>query len=240
VDLAGSSGSNRIHTCIIFGGYGGLDAGEENIPYSSSGAAVFAEKARALGMNVKDWAGSLQDNEVINPAIAFVRETFNPKGKLVVYGYSAGGINALRFTKELERRLHSFSKGVFLTENGPLGPSDDVIVDLLITIDAYSPSASSADHRVGRNVRQFINIFQRHSQRVTGSRGARLSREVADGEQDCNQDRTGWAEYKESGRGLPGGGAHSRIDEDTHRPVFEKVEALITWGPSAVSCRLLW
>jgi hypothetical protein len=238
MNMIGGGGSNRIHTCVVFGGYAGpLEAGAENIR-QTSGAAIFAEKVRALGLTVRDWEGSLDDADVIGPAADFVRETFNPVGKLIVYGYSAGGMNALRFSRELNRRLHSFTARGFLDKGANEDSSNDVILDLLITIDAYNPDARPTDYRVEGNVRQFINIYQRHAQHVTGSMGARVSRDGEGGDRDCNQDRTEWDRYKKAGRGTARSGAHAIIDDYTHQTVFEKVEALLSGGTAAVSCRL--
>lgn len=222
--LSGKGLSNRTHTCVVFGGWGGpRSGGREDIPYNVSGAARFAERVKALGLTVKDWQGALDSAEMMESALTFVREKSNPKGKLIVYGYSAGGANALDLARELERRKQ---------------PSPNLVIDLLITIDAYRSGITHTDRRVPNNVARSINIFQKYAQFGTGSYGGPSWRESTSGYHDCNQDRSDRKPYKELGRGAPGGGAHGFIDEDTDEVVFEKVEALISGGPGLLDCNL--
>jgi hypothetical protein len=237
MNLVGSNGSSRIHTCLVFGGYSFEKTGEQDIPYDISGAAKFAEQVRALGLTVRDWRGTLDVEDIIEPAIRFISESFEPRGKLIIYGYSAGGMNALHLAHEVNRRLHTFvAKRQFRAGNGSADGPNDVIIDLLITIDAYHPDRDEQVSNVGRNVLKFINIYQTYPQSVTGSRGWRLTRDRDEGQRDCNQDRSARRAYRDAGAGAPGGGAHAIIDEDTHQEVFERVEALISSGPAAVRC----
>jgi hypothetical protein len=242
MSLNGRGLSSRIHTCVVFGGWGGAwSGGVDPIPYDSSGAAIFAEKVRALGLTVRDWQGALVGRQLIEQAFTFVRENFNPRGKLIVYGYSAGGMNALEFAREFERRARVFDGGELVPtqSNETLDSGEDVVIDLLITIDAYRPGVRPQHRRVPRNVQRSINIYQQYAQMGTQSAGGPSHRLAQQDElHDCNQDRTDRTTYKEKGSGLPGGGAHGYIDEDTEQVVFEKVEALVSQGPEAVNCSL--
>ena len=230
--------SNRLHTCVVFGGW---DPSYGKIKYDSSGAAKFAEQCGALGLTVKDERGAAaMDGIVIERALTFVQEHFSPKGKLIVYGYSAGGIDALEFVRAMHIRASSYTDGKLAPTKRPLAGTmhggtlrdehpDDALVDLLITIDPYQPYPKEEWYSVPRNVVRFVNIYQRWEQRLTGSAGRPLRRAErnARSERDLNEDRTDRKEYRELGPGDPGGGAHGFIDEDTLQFAFEQVEALV-------------
>jgi RHS repeat-associated protein len=81
----------------------------------------------------------------------------NPKGKVVIYGYSWGGVAANYLAKRLEK----------------VG----VTVDMLITIDAANSRWSDqVDRKIGKNVKKNINYFETNAgnspwERFIGSHG---------------------------------------------------------------------
>jgi hypothetical protein len=83
----------------------------------------------------------------INIALSFILSNrTNPAGKLIVYGFSAGGTNALNLTREID------------SKNSVRGSAPKIIVDLLITVDAstrnntiFNPKAFGGCVRLNKN-----------------------------------------------------------------------------------------
>jgi len=93
--------------------------------------------------SVIGFGGSLRTTSGVEQALAFVRAVHDPRGKLIIYGFSAGGVNGL----ELCRRL---------TNSMP-----DVKVRLLVTVDvAAGPATPSLNRSVAANVQENRNYFQ--------------------------------------------------------------------------------
>lgn len=100
---------------------------------------------------------------------AAVIATRDPRGKLIIYGFSAGGINALQLCRALQL-------GGLLE----LGQQQGIKVDLLVTVDVSngSPDSLDVDPVVPGNVTLNRNYFQKtnfvtHSINGTGPRGIR-------------------------------------------------------------------
>ncbi|HUQ91529.1 MAG TPA: hypothetical protein VM120_07595 [Bryobacteraceae bacterium] len=73
--------------------------------------------------------------------------------KVIVYGYSLGGTDAL----ELSRRMNGLSK---------------LRIHLMVTVDAAVPFSSDlVNRRLGSLVVKNLNFFQLHKHNITGSRG---------------------------------------------------------------------
>lgn len=96
----------------------------------------------------------LKTDKGVDGAISDIKETKVPLKRVIVYGYSLGGTDAL----SLSRRLIGIGAKI----------------DLMITVDAAVPlSSGEVDRRVGDSVAKNINFFQTHPHGLTGSRGGR-------------------------------------------------------------------
>jgi hypothetical protein len=106
-------------------------------------------------------AATLQD------AMAFIESTFDPRGKLIIYGNSAGGDCALNLCRAITKCKHSYYWREDPTQSNYLGTwsnadvQGDVRVDLLITVDAAAgPTSDLLDRSVPRCVNMNMNNFQ--------------------------------------------------------------------------------
>lgn len=81
------------------------------------------------------------DNEALRTGMKVLRNGFDPRGRLVVYGFSAGGFNALRFAELISQRTgwYDFHTRSLTDQPGQLSTAPErfsrVKVDLLVTID---------------------------------------------------------------------------------------------------------
>jgi len=93
-----------------------------------------------------------QTNKDVNDAFNFVTKDLQPDEKIIIYGYSLGGIGA----QELTRKLNELGKKV----------------DLLITVDAVAAWYSDEVNRViPDNVAKIFNFYQTKEKGVSESRG---------------------------------------------------------------------
>lgn len=143
------------HTLVFFGGAesGLTEAGHGLTVFNSHGGQRTCAKAyedlatlvRARGGDARGIDPELdngQENAAIRRALAFIKNRelgFDPRGKLVIYGYSAGGYNAVNLCK---RMMEEFRSYVFLPASGHHDGAlsgrrlvAQVRVDLLVTVD---------------------------------------------------------------------------------------------------------
>jgi hypothetical protein len=168
---------------ILFGGWGGIH--EKGEPWTPDRAAQLAKgkpgsahvleevqkiKNPGRALKVIAFAGSLWLNELRNPgsnsmaeALQFIRSNYDPMGKIVIYGYSAGGLDALELVNYVPGCMGYYlvSSGEFY---GPAGAAQhwgwrigwrkefvEVEVDLLVTVDAAcGPSSGTMSRAQGR------------------------------------------------------------------------------------------
>lgn len=104
----------------------------------------------------KGWYGSIVMQRGINAASDFMnqcKEYVPGESKLIIYGYSAGGYNALTLCRLFDE--YNRSSGDFLTPK-------NFVVDLLITIDAAARALTSRiDRTVGDCVKRNVNHYER-------------------------------------------------------------------------------
>jgi hypothetical protein len=144
--FVGPVSKNVTHTLIYFSGAsknGGLDGVEltggnrEDVQIEMEGIDVNPQLkvVKGFGGSNKTQAGVFQASLVV--------ATRNPLGKLIIYGFSAGGINSLQLCRFLE----------------PLGAN----VDLLVTVDVSdgTTDSPSVDPLVPSNVLLNRNYFQK-------------------------------------------------------------------------------
>ena len=104
--------------------------------------------------SVIGFGGSLRSSRGVDQAFTFIQALQDARGKLIIYGFSAGGVNGL----ELCRRLQ--------------GSLPNVKVNLLVTVDVAAREATASLNRsVSTNVLKNRNYFQT-SPSLNGSRGA--------------------------------------------------------------------
>lgn len=169
--------------------------------------------------------------ETIHPALAFIGRHFDPRGKLIVYGFSAGGLNAMEVCRQLpsfysyrQQRLVSASVDAgppTMTQRAPTGPRNpEAIVDCLFTIDAAAGVVLQSGRRVNRqvpsDVRLNVNYYQTNS-------GTLLSTHSYGGQNTpLNRGRTTVENINMTGRAN-----HDTIDDVTNPLVSARIEAIL-------------
>ena len=168
---------------VIFGGWGGVsDAGKplQTNVNPPTGTSQLVQRVRRIQntplhrIQVVAYHGSLRDSLGINRAFNFIRSNFDPLGRLIIYGYSAGGFDALRLSSHiwLARRYYELSSESFRRSRRDGHTVGFVRIDLLITVDAaVGPISSIAFRRVQPCVRKNLNFYQRFSSGVVRSHG---------------------------------------------------------------------
>lgn len=102
----------------------------------------------------KGWFGSIEGKDkTVKAAKAFlssVPEYVPGKSKLIIYGYSAGGMNALMLTRSIDEINQSRASG------------NKIDVNLLITVDAAARAQTPLINRnCGDCVRRNLNYYQK-------------------------------------------------------------------------------
>jgi hypothetical protein len=251
---------------ILFGGWGGIH--EKGEPWTPDRAAQLAKgkpgsahvleevqkiKNPGRALKVIAFAGSLWLNELRNPgsnsmaeALQFIRSNYDSMGKIVIYGYSAGGLDALELVNYIPGCMGYYlvSSGEFY---GPAGAAQHwgwrigwrkefvkVEVDLLVTVDAAcGPSSGSMSRAIPGCVRKNINFFQTTpsdtpmapSKWPVGSHGG-PNKKGAHGDEknienhDVTKEVTEWLKT----RGISPGQAHDHIDEFTAGSALKAIQ----------------
>ena len=238
ITLSENEIKSQTHTCVVFGGFD-PNIGETGGVQNKTGTYKLLTNLQTLNLKIIDFHGSLSDKNVMVRAFDYIRCNFTKKGKLIIYGYSAGGINAIDLCNYIRNNYMYYDDGVFGGNLSGVGGDEkhEVFVDLLITIDAYDPSFKYKK-RIPKNVVCNINIYQTYAQGATGSRGYENWAVDPKLTKICNQDRSNRKKYKEAGSGSMGSGAHSIIDEDTNDLIFSKIASLINGGNLISICKL--
>jgi hypothetical protein len=99
---------------------------------------------------------------------------FDPRGKLVVYGFNAGGFNAINLCRRIDRFWSWYDFGLNRIGSPPASPDDPrfarVRVDLLITVDpcrirkdpaGRDPAAGADTTTPVDGVREHVNYYQK-------------------------------------------------------------------------------
>lgn len=116
-----------------------------------------------------DQGGNSLHHAAITRAMQFLLERFDPRGKLVLYGFSAGAFNALRFSERIERHRPHYNFQTRTLGNcgytpGPTQESmAEVRVDLLLTVDPCLerlPGHESFSTQAPSLVIQHVNWYQ--------------------------------------------------------------------------------
>ena len=232
-NLPGNKLTNERHTAIVFGGFK-PSVGTVGRVTQSTGPDQLLQKLDTLPLRLRDFHGSMSDENVYERSFEYIRRNFSEKGKLIIYGYSMGGTNAINLCNFIRNNHMYFQNGKFGGYRSGVGGeyNFEVAIDLLITIDAYDGKRAKAGRGIPQNVFRNINIYQTYSQEVTGSRGDRNWKRHQN-TIICNQDRTSWAKYKKEGSN-----SHAIIDEDTNDLVFQKINHVIKGSDLSSICNL--
>lgn len=156
--LVGPIKVTATHTLVYFSGVAD-DAGLGGLPLlDDQGQDVLKDMKALTTVNsdkrVFGFGGSLANRQLgVQAALAAILSSHDRRGRLIVYGFSAGGVNAL----DLCRNLAS----------NPL--TAGLVVDLLVTVDVAARK-EFVDRSVPDNVRLNRNYFQT-SPSGNGSRG---------------------------------------------------------------------
>jgi hypothetical protein len=116
-----------------------------------------------------DQGGNSLHHGAITRAMQFLLERFDPRGKLVLYGFSAGAFNALRFSERIERHRPHYNFQTKTLGNFGFKPESttgsiaEVRVDLLLTVDPCLerlPGHESFSTRAPSLVMRHVNWYQ--------------------------------------------------------------------------------
>lgn len=222
VAVGGRAPSPIVDLVIIFGGWGIQHSGEPLAPGAASGSATLVERVQALRVPgarqlvVSAWQGETGGApQAVEEASSVVFRRFHPLGKFIVYGYSAGGFNALQLSYRfgLTYPYYNVDARTFERYPPPLGTAGPhpvagfVRIDRLITVDAASgPMSGWAQRRVWPSVRRNLNIYQTHPSTIRSHGGPTEAVDTTATRVD-NEDWT--SRYEDQS-------AHGRIDEDSN------------------------
>ncbi|MCO5082549.1 MAG: hypothetical protein M9955_12950 [Rhizobiaceae bacterium] len=159
----------KFNLLLYFSGF--VDPGGEDITNETPGdgfwmlAPMRAMTLQPVSRNVfRAWQGSLMVDKGIEAAAAFIQEDVDEDraAKVIVYGFSAGGSNALDLGRKLEQ-LNEGRKG-----SKPL-----LKIDLLVTVDAAERTdrPRKIDRRVAGSIVKNVNYFQKRGAPSGGARG---------------------------------------------------------------------
>ncbi|MDX2037053.1 MAG: hypothetical protein SFX72_10410 [Isosphaeraceae bacterium] len=227
---------------IVYGGWGATDGGEPLTADETTGAGRVLSRARGLtdppgrDKRVLGIQGNLSDLGGVEQGLTFIRRHFHPLGRLIIYGYSAGGTDALALCRAIWREIPNYdvSNRSFLSTRAALwhphithprftpqrlATIGWVAVDLLITIDAAAgPFSGGIERAVPGLVRWNLNYYQTTRSLIL-SRGGPNS---GSGTGIRNVDLTGRAE-------------HSTIDELTADASVRAIELIRSTSDAALT-----
>jgi hypothetical protein len=175
---------------ILFGGWGNLHAGDALTDKIHSSTTRLAADVRRLPARphhrrlVLALQGSMTNlgTSGVGQGLEFIRQHFHPWGKIIVYGFSVGGTDALSLCRAIQsdipyynftrrKLVNSFAMEDHLSRH----LMGTVRVDLLITIDAATGPVTGLLTPLGRRrvpacVRRNINYYQTKASTI-GSHG---------------------------------------------------------------------
>lgn len=192
--LRGAASTAATHIVVVFGGWGGAHGGE---PLDASGGessdtAALVRRIQQIrpvgggGVSVHAYHGAMtQSTRADRELLPIIASQFHPLGKLILYGYSAGGFMAMRLAYRLGVAFPYYSVRARRFARYPTRRSDAQAsvgqnvwgfarVDLMVTVDAaVGPASGVTNRRVWPSVRKNLNIYQTVSG-TGGSAGVRF------------------------------------------------------------------
>lgn len=215
---------------ILYGGWGGIQEGGGPLaPGPGTGTSQLVAAIHAMPLpplhrvEILSVQGALVAQAGVERGLAFFRQHFHPQARIIIYGYSAGGTDALGLSRRINQEVAYYSltsrrlMNVFQMEDRMSRELfGRVRIDLLVTVDVSSgPSSPVIDRTVPSCVRRNLNFYQTTPSSVR-SRGAPNSASAAypmDTRIE-NLDMTGQA-------------VHARIDEITNSRVREAIQGVL-------------
>ncbi len=144
---------------VAISGWGNISAGSK-ASSTTTEKIMRAVEAQVQGQvpdyNSSGWLGAL-DNSHVQDMVDFIKGNLDtPDERLVIYGYSAGGENAISLARALQK--------------------ENINVDLLITVDAFGGMSSENPFSAGipSNVKKCINFYQEKATGFTYAKGKAL------------------------------------------------------------------
>lgn len=155
--FVGPVGQNVRHTLVYFSGVAD-EKGLGGIALPPGADELFTDMENLRTVNadklVIGFGGSLANKQLgVNSAAVIIAAAHDRRGKLIIYGFSAGGINSLDLCRTLS--------------TGPL--TADIVVNLLVSVDVAG-RGELIDRSVPSNVALNRNYFQTIPS-LRGSRG---------------------------------------------------------------------
>jgi hypothetical protein len=222
-------GSDQItrDVIVVFGGFGGLSPGPVATitPGHSTGTAELLLQLKGMAppplrkVFILGLEGSLPSKGGVQQGLKFISANFHPRGNIIVYGYSAGGTDALTLCRELEKQMGFFglSSGTLCDKatadsQAKIQNFGKVRVDLLVTVDiAAGPGSARIDRVVPACVISNRNYYQTKESSIFSRGGPTSAADPKTTRIDVNQDLTGFAE-------------HATIDEYTNDWAFQAIQ----------------
>ena len=241
--LTGREPRPIIDLIVIFGGWGGV--GNGGAPLSPdvrppTGTSALLRRVLQLSgspgrrIRVLAYEGSLMFGN--NEPLRILRSHFHPLGKVVLYGYSAGGRDAITFAWQIWQNLryYAFSSQRFYTFLGADAFASNTIgvtrVDLLVTVDpAVGPGSRQMFRNIPPSVRRNVNTYQTHPSARETSGGMETGASSHGGPTTPLDRQATQVENRDVShryRATPGE-AHGRIDNDTNEDSFELIRGVL-------------
>lgn len=176
--MTNPSSANPRHDLIVFiGGWGGASNSVTAQPLNGTRTGTGQLVAQAQRMRLRSQVHHILALEggdnAGTQAVNWIRQNFNPFGRVIVYGYSAGGVEAMEACREISRlfSIYDFSARQ-LTDRIITGhAAGRVRIDLLVTVDpAFGIFSSQINRSVPPSVRLNLNYYQTTSSNI-GSYG---------------------------------------------------------------------
>ncbi len=163
------------HLIVLFSGWGNVSSGAA-LRHDGNGTARLADAMQSVTVPngvVRVYAvrGALGIPRIVRQTFDWVRAHFDPRGKFIVYGHSAGGFDALQLCQQVSS-LGAYYDGTTLQPSAT-GAVGRTRVDLLLTADAAAGRndfARGTSRTVAPCVRRHVNWYQSHRDLI-GSRG---------------------------------------------------------------------
>jgi len=217
---------------VIYGGWGGRQAGKPLPGGPQTGTAQLVQEIEKItrtppvlhSVKLISLEGAMGDSSVVQ-GFNFIKTNFHPLGRLIIYGYSMGGVDALALSRKLDRELphYHFPSGKLISRGmpGSVGkpgtpPSlGRVRVDLLITVDVAFGPLSTASVVVNRTVapcvRKNLNFYETNPKPRVFSQGGPNTPENPQATDVVNVDLSRRRSHLRPGQEVD----HGTIDNDT-------------------------